>query len=385
MNHVSVRLVPRVINIKPHIKVKLTLKSNSVVNVARGLCQYSRNEFMRNGCILYNASSAVNSTFLFLNGKQIQKHQQRHFSKDYMDGRVFYNWLSESTPVEYTKNFLVSVHDYTGLPWWGTIICTTVALRCTITLPLAIYQAYIISKVENLALIDMPEVSREVKKEVAILALKNKWDDRRTQIIYKRMLKSKWDGLVVRDNCHPLKGTITLWFQLPMWIFFTAALRNIAYLAPFDDAAAQVQFLQMCVGGFLWIPNLTLPDHTWFFPAILGFSNLTIIELQALRRVRQGHNFQRYVTNFFRCLSLLLIPISATVPSAVCLYWTTSSLIGLGQNLFLMSNRVRHFCHIPDTPSTLDNPYLQLMVDIKERGRMFKVLFKRRGKSETNN
>lgn len=41
---------------------------------------------------------------------------------------------------------------------------------------------------ENLALIEMPEVASEVKKEVASLALINKWDDRRTRIVYKRMV-----------------------------------------------------------------------------------------------------------------------------------------------------------------------------------------------------
>lgn len=53
--------------------------------------------------------------------------------------RVFL-WLSESTPVGYTQDFLLFVHNSTGLPWWTTIILATVFLRTVVTLPLAVYQ-----------------------------------------------------------------------------------------------------------------------------------------------------------------------------------------------------------------------------------------------------
>ncbi|KAK9506433.1 hypothetical protein O3M35_008375 [Rhynocoris fuscipes] len=378
MKFISKKIVPAIFHIKSCERFSFNVRNSLspyIIASSRSYSVFNQNnskESIHRKHYLFDNS---NITFNHLS-RPPHKIQVRHGS-DYVDGSILYKWIAESTPVEYTQNFLISIHDFSGLPWWATIVGTTLALRCVITLPLSIYQTLILAKVENIALVEMPELSKDIRKEVAKLALENNWDEKRTQKTYKRMLKSKWDSLVIKENCHPFKGTITLWFQLPLWVFFTAALRNIAYMLPHKDAAAQIQYLQMSVGGFLWIPNLTLPDHTWFLPALLGICNLAIIEMQTLRRVRQAPLTQKYITNFFRCLSLALIPISAMVPSAVCLYWTTSSLIGFGQNLFLMSNSVRHAFNIPDTPTTLEKPYSQLLHDIKERGRNVRNYFKK--------
>lgn len=59
----------------------------------------------------------------------------------------WYESIAESTPVCLTEQLLVSTQQITGLPWWASIICTTLALRTAITLPLGIYQTIIIAKV----------------------------------------------------------------------------------------------------------------------------------------------------------------------------------------------------------------------------------------------
>lgn len=48
--------------------------------------------------------------------------------------------ISNSTPVAYFQDGLVQFHDTSGLPWWATIIASTIILRTAITFPLAIYQ-----------------------------------------------------------------------------------------------------------------------------------------------------------------------------------------------------------------------------------------------------
>lgn len=105
-----------------------------------------------------------------------------------------FKWLSESTPVEYAQNFLLSVHDSTGLPWWGSIICTTVLLRTTVTLPLAVYQYYILAKLENIKL-EMPAIAEEMKKEMAIAIKMYKWDERTAKLTYNRSVGCMLNGL----------------------------------------------------------------------------------------------------------------------------------------------------------------------------------------------
>ena len=72
---------------------------------------------------------------------------QPHRSASGTSGPGWYESLTDSTPVHLTEQLLISTHQATGLPWWATIVCTTLALRTAITLPLGAYQMVILSKV----------------------------------------------------------------------------------------------------------------------------------------------------------------------------------------------------------------------------------------------
>lgn len=108
--------------------------------------------------------------------------------------------ISESFPVECFQNLVLTVHDSTGLPWWATIVCTTVALRTIITLPLAAYQQYVLAKYENLHLI-MPDIVKELKRETAIAVNMFNWDERTTKYHYNRAVSSL---LMDYDEIHSL-------------------------------------------------------------------------------------------------------------------------------------------------------------------------------------
>lgn len=93
--------------------------------------------------------------------------------------------ISESVPVSYAQEFVLNIHSYTGLPWWASIIITTVVLRTFVTVPLALYQNYILARVENLGQ-EMPEIVKELKKEMAIAIRKFNWDERTAKIMFTR-------------------------------------------------------------------------------------------------------------------------------------------------------------------------------------------------------
>ncbi|XP_048220510.1 cytochrome c oxidase assembly protein COX18, mitochondrial isoform X1 [Perognathus longimembris pacificus] len=167
--------------------------------------------------------------------------------------------------------------------------------------------------------------------------------------------------LYVRDNCHPFKATVLVWIQLPMWIFMSVALRNFSTGAAHSEVCAgpSVQE-QLASGGALWFPDLTALDSTWILPVSLGVINLLIVEIFALQKSGMSR-FQTYVTHFVRAVSVLMVPIAATVPSSLVLYWVCSSLMGLSQNLLLRSPGFRQLCRIPPTKSDSDTPYKDLL------------------------
>lgn len=103
-------------------------------------------------------------------------------------------------------------------------------------------------------------------------------------------------------------------------------------MLPKSDLDAQITLTELTLGGISWIPNLAIPDTSLILPVTLGLVNLAIIEvsrlciivclvlihlvqIQAMSKNRTPTKFQRYATHFFRGVSVLMIPISATVPS----------------------------------------------------------------------
>ncbi|XP_014115875.1 PREDICTED: mitochondrial inner membrane protein COX18 [Pseudopodoces humilis] len=162
--------------------------------------------------------------------------------------------------------------------------------------------------------------------------------------------------LYIRDNCHPFKATVLLWVQVPMWVCVSLALRNcsVGALGP----AVQEQFSS---GGALWFRDLTAPDSTWILPVALGLVNLLVVEIFASQRKMPVSRFQNLVTNLFRLVSVVMIPIAATVPSSMALYWLSSSLVGLCHNLLLRSPAFRRLCCIPRTKSDSDTPYRDMV------------------------
>lgn len=120
-----------------------------------------------------------------------QYPQRRQFSlKENVESLVktqtgIFKWLSESTVAEYSKNVLIYIHDSTGLPWWVTIISTTILLRTTVTLPVAIYQYHILAKLEKIKL-QMPDIATAMRKEMAMAIKMYNWDEKTAKITYNR-------------------------------------------------------------------------------------------------------------------------------------------------------------------------------------------------------
>ncbi|XP_078065304.1 cytochrome c oxidase assembly protein COX18, mitochondrial isoform X2 [Mustelus asterias] len=272
----------------------------------------------------------------------------------------WYESFADSVPVHLTQDLLTSVQQATGLPWWVSITCTTMTLRATVTLPLAIYQMYIIAKVENLQP-EIAELAKRLRHEVSVCAKQVGWSEKVARFHFRKNLKRIVSELYVRDNCHPFKASLLIWVQLPLWIFISIALRNLSLAA--SDAAAAPAVQDLTMGGVLWFPDLTLPDSTWILPISLGLVNLLIVEIFALRRVELS-KFQKYVTYVIRGISVLMVPIAATVPSSMALYWLTSSCVGLGQNLLLRSPSLRTLCRIPKMKSDSETPFRDLSVGL---------------------
>ncbi|XP_029138731.1 cytochrome c oxidase assembly protein COX18, mitochondrial [Labrus bergylta] len=262
----------------------------------------------------------------------------------------WYSALSDSPPVHLCEHFLVSVQQLSGLPWWLSIVAATLSVRTLITLPLSVYQMVIIAKVEALQ-VEISELAKRLRYEVSVRARERGWTEKQSRFQFKKNLRRLVSELYVRDNCHPFKASLLVWVQIPLWISLSLALRNLSL----DQSGLQSG---LAAGGALWFSDLTLPDPTWILPVCLGLTNLLIVEVFSLQRL-EATRFQKYVTNIIRALSVLMIPIAATVPSSMSLYWFVSSLVGFSHNLILRSPSVHRLLKLKTTRS--ETPYSDLL------------------------
>ncbi|KAH0627042.1 hypothetical protein JD844_002409 [Phrynosoma platyrhinos] len=228
---------------------------------------------------------------------------------------------------------LVALQAASGLPWWASVV------------------------LENL----QPEIqslAKHLRYEVSVCAKQQGWSEKSARVQFKKNMKRIISGLYVRDNCHPVKASLLIWIQIPLWVFVSIALRNLSV----GRAASEGIFIQeqLSTGGTLWFTDLTVPDPTWIMPVTLGVLNLLIVEIFTLRKTEPSR-FQKYATNFFRGVSIFMIPVAATVPSCLALYWLSSSFMGLSHNLLLCSPAFRRLCHIPRTKSDSDTPYRDIV------------------------
>lgn len=118
----------------------------------------------------------------------LQIQQKRQFSYTTAITTLWQS-ISNSTPVHYFQQGIIQVHDITGLPWWATVIISTVFLRTVVTLPFAIYQNKISARIELLTL-EMPEIVQGLKRETAIAIKQFKWSEQQARVTYNRSVSS---------------------------------------------------------------------------------------------------------------------------------------------------------------------------------------------------
>ncbi|XP_030780708.1 cytochrome c oxidase assembly protein COX18, mitochondrial isoform X3 [Rhinopithecus roxellana] len=193
----------------------------------------------------------------------------------------WYEALAASSPVRVAEEVLLGVQATTGLPWWGSILLSTVALRGAVTLPLAAYQHYILAKVENLQP-EIKAIARHLNQEVVVRANQLGWSERVARLTYLKNMKRLISELYVRDNCHPFKATVLVWIQLPMWIFMSFALRNLSTGAAHSEDFCStknwnISFADIC---YILCPcNVGVDDSSCCNGTLINCSLLVMLQL----------------------------------------------------------------------------------------------------------
>ena len=150
-------------------------------------------------------------------------------------------------------------------------------------------------------------------------------------------------------------------------------MQHVRVLSEYTSALSRHMELQ--TEGWLGMEwDLTVPCATMVVPMIVGFSFLASIELNANKvskdLLTQGGMKKpplsyTVINNAFRGFALMMIPVSASVPACVALYWAMSGMSGLCVNFVILSPRLRRLVRIPKLPQDKENPYRNVYRNFK--------------------
>ncbi|KAF7931170.1 uncharacterized protein EAE97_009379 [Botrytis byssoidea] len=244
-----------------------------------------------------------------------------------------------------THGVLEGLHSFTGLPWAFTLPLTALAIRTVLIFPLGINSR------------------RAAQKQIDLMPLMNAWQhqfrkqsiqevghlgpDAANQFVKDKMNKKKRE-LYSRYNCGTWKHYLPF-LQLPVWMIavetirkmcgahdgllkwieslFTSSKANEATATTDLDLGSLLLEPTFATEGALWFPNLLVPDPMLLLPFMLSGSILLNLTSQG----KPKSVFMRRLMNSLKVVALAIIPLTLQMPSAMLVYWTSSSLLAFGQ------------------------------------------------------
>ncbi|XP_067132380.1 mitochondrial inner membrane protein OXA1L [Centruroides vittatus] len=227
------------------------------------------------------------------------------------------------TPVGLLQHAFEYCHIHFDLPWWLTIVVSTVVIR-TLMFPLVIKAQKNAIKMNN----TLPQM--QVLQVKMSNARRSGNALEATKYAHEMALFMKEKGI------DPLKGLIVPLVQAPIFISFFFALRGMANL-PVESFKT---------GGILWFENLSIVDPYYILPLITSGTLFLAIELGGEGGQLPAN--MRLMKYFLRAMPVIIFPFIINFPSAILCYWATSNIYSLCQVAFLKIKPVRKFFNMPE-------------------------------------
>lgn len=253
-----------------------------------------------------------------------------------------------------THTLIAGLHASTGLPWFATLPLTAFLVRVCLITPLKIYN------------------HQQVKRQLALRPLLFAWA-RPLRLRINEQHAALGEAYVQEEFTHELKikgrqlqkklgvsnlGLLAPLIQLPIWLVIMETIRKMCgthhgllglVAKSFsqldsegwtDTSSVVVDYAaasepSMAIEGALWFPNLLDTDPKLLLPFMLSASIFGLIrhtDLSVIRRNGRKTKWQKRLSRIFKLLALAIGPLTLHMPSAMLVYWLSSSLMALCQS-----------------------------------------------------
>ncbi|EPS38947.1 hypothetical protein H072_7264 [Dactylellina haptotyla CBS 200.50] len=218
-------------------------------------------------------------------------------------------------PTSAMQTVLEAIHVTTGLPWWATVIASTVALRSAF-LPIFIRVSDNTARTRELQPLLLPYINRQ---RAALAA-----GDLQSQ----QQIRNELRDIYQRAGVNPLWAFGTF-LQIPFQFGSFMILRQMAYLpVPGLETA-----------GAFWFTDLTSADPFFVLPVLSsGFLFLSL----SMGAVDLPSNASAGAMKYIRIgLPLVSLAVTCTMPSILTVYFASSSVLSFIQAALLRDERIR--------------------------------------------
>ncbi|KAF0693912.1 Aste57867_15164 [Aphanomyces stellatus] len=231
------------------------------------------------------------------------------------------------------------VHNTSGMPWWATIIATTIVVRS------AFFPISVMS-MRNSARMSVMQPKLE-KLQTELKNSPEAYDPAKM-----KEFRARAKALFDEHKVQPFMSFLMPVSQLPIFLGFFWGLQDIAKYIPGYAA-----------DGAFWFENLAVPDPTYALPVMS--SALMVASLEAGGEGMPAEYIQK-AKMAMRMVALIMIPVSMNFESVglaccdyagILLYWVTSNIFTLSQTMLLKVPGVKAALNIPN-PAAASGPQL---------------------------
>jgi YidC/Oxa1 family membrane protein insertase len=228
-------------------------------------------------------------------------------------------------PVDIVIMTLNEIQTVLGIPYWEAIVLFTVALRLCL-LPVAIKGVVNANRMAFLRP-DMERLQEAMKASQAL-------GDMKVQQRYQMEMK----GLFEKHKVNPLRALVLPFLQMPIFVSVFMALRQV-----------QDYFPAYCSGGALWFTDLSMSDPYYILPVINAATFLLMIETGA---DGMDQNMKGTFKNVMRVLGVAMVPLTASMPQGLFMYWCTNNVLSLLQARAMKSGALKKAFDLKDPPAS---------------------------------
>lgn len=164
--------------------------------------------------------------------------------------------LNGYSPVGMIQSSMELIYNTTGLPWWGTIVASTLFIR-VLFFPISIYMQKNAVRMHNVN----PKVEKMKERQQMYMLAGDA-----EMATHER---NKMTKVFKEHGIHPLASMMPMVFQGVFLVSFFMAIRGMA----------RAPVTSMMAGGALWFPDLTVPDPSFLLPIISSAGFLISLEV----------------------------------------------------------------------------------------------------------